>query len=489
MSALLRCAVLSAWCVSAATAAPHVLDAPMEEGGLSLRWLTVLSAPSSVAAPVVTTERAPFVSSSDWPQLLALATERAPSNRAANAGLLAAQAREKQAWINAWLPNVNAFASKSSQRQTYNGIRSQTPSSSVSLSATWPLWRAAERAQVSAQALLTQQSAWQEKLNQQQVALSLSTAYLDGVEAQGLFVLTQAQHDVLEQQLRINERRMQGGAGTVLDVLETRARLEQTLSALQALSARQQSQRLLIERLSGQASVSWPALSGSMVPAHLPVVVPPLEEALARLLSSNPQTESARAEWASAREVSRSRAYEQWQPSIDLVGQSSRSKQTARFDGVSESQQVNTQSIGAQLNWPLFTSGYHNERNKEAAALLTQAQAQLDDVQSQAHTDMRAAYDALAQARKTMALEQQVVQTSQAGVDAVRKAFTAGVRDNIDVLNAQSQVYAAQQNLLSATIDALAAQANILALLGELSPHAIAPLTAAMVPAQTASSP
>lgn len=488
MSALLRCAVLSAWCVSAANAAPHVLDASLGEQGLALRWLTTLSVPAEALA-VNATERAPQVFASDWPHLLALASERAPSNRAANAGLLAAQAREKQAWITAWLPNVSAFASKASQRQTYNGIRSQTPSSSVSLSATWPLWRAAERAQASAQALLTQQSAWQEKLNQQQVALSLSTAYLDGVEAQGLFALSQAQHGVLEQQLRINERRMQGGAGTILDVLETRSRLEQTLSALQALSARQQSQRLLIERLSGQASVSWPALSDSVAPTQLPMVVPPLEEALARLERSNPQTESARAEWASAREVSRSRTYEQWQPSIDLVGQSSRSKQTARFEGVSESQQVNTQSIGVQLNWPLFTSGFQNERNKEAAALLTQAEAQLDDVRSQAHTDMRVAYDTLAQARKTMALEQQVVQTSQAGVDAVRKAFTAGVRDNIDVLNAQSQVYAAQQNLLSATIDALAAQANILALLGELTPATIAPLTAVMVPSPTASSP
>lgn len=423
----------------------------------------------------------------DWPHLLSLSAERAPSNRAANAGLLAAQAREKQAWINAWLPNVNAFASKASQRQTYNGIRSQTPSSSMSLSATWPLWRAAERAQVSAQALLTEQSAWQEKLNQQQVALSLSTAYLDGVEAQGLYDLTQAQKAVLEQQLRINERRMQGGAGTILDVLETRSRLEQTLSALQSLAARQQSQRLLIERLSGQAPASWPALSAAIAPTHLPVVVPSIDEALARAESHNPQTESARAEWASAREVSRSRKYEQWQPSIDLVGQSSRSKQTARFEGVSESQQVNTQSIGVQLNWPLFTSGFHNERNKEAAAQLAQAQAQLDDAQSQARTEIQAAYNALAQARKTMVLEQQVVQTSQAGVDAVRKAFTAGVRDNIDVLNAQSQVYAAQQSLLSATIDALAAQANILALLGDLSPTTIAPLTAIMAPADNTS--
>lgn len=478
MSALLRCAVLSACCAAyplyAVSSTPHVLDEPAASGGLSLQWLFAMGTPAARPTAVP-----------DWPQLLALATERAPSNRAANAGLLAAQAREKQAWINAWLPNVNAFANRASQRQTYNGIKSQTPSSSVSLSATWPLWRAAERAQVSAQALLTQQSAWQETVNQQQVALSLSTAYLDGLEAQGLYVLTQAQHDLLAQQLRINERRMQGGAGTILDVLETRSRLEQALSALQSLSGRQQSQRLLIERLAGQ-SVQWPSLSTALATPNLPMVVPSLDDALVRVENHNPPTESARAEWASAREVTRVRKYEQWQPSIDLVGQSSRSKQTARFEGISETQQVNTQSVGVQLNWPLFTSGFQNERNKEAAALLVQAQAQFDDVHSQARTEIKSAYDALAQARKTMVLEQQVVQTSQAGFDAVRKAFTAGVRDNIDVLNAQSQVYAAQQNLLSATVDALAAQANILALLGELSPPTIAPLTAVMVPADNA---
>jgi TolC family type I secretion outer membrane protein len=477
-------ASLSAWC----SANSAFLDEKPPALGLPLRWLNTLQLSVGDASATTNSQRfpasAPATANSPitatWPVLLAHAIHNAPSNRAAAAGLIAAQAQEKQAWINAWLPRVNAFASISKQQQTYNGQKSRTPSSSASLSATWPLWRAAERALVAAQTAATQQSSWREKLNQQQVALSVCTAYLDGVEANNLRHLTQAQLQILQEQLRINEKRMQGGMGTILDVLETRTRVEQAQSALQALDTRVHNQNLLIKRFSG-LSVQWPNGLQTMNATAwtIPNVTPPLDQALQYLTDQNPQTQEARAQRAAAQATQRARQLEKWVPNIDMVGQASRSKQTARFDGQSESQQVAAQSVGVELSWPIFTSGFQQERVKEAGALLNQAQYQLEDTQSQTQTELLSAYQTLAQAQRVIAIEQQVVQTAQSGFDAVRKAFSAGIRNNVDVLNAQAQVYEAQQRLVSATTSTLLAQVNILALMGQLDGPSIGPLTSA----------
>ncbi len=461
---------LPAWC----SASSAFLDEKSPTAGLSLQWISALQSPLVVSPTPVQP------SANSWPVFLDRAISQAPSNRAAAAGLIAAQAQEKQAWINAWLPKATAFASMSRQQQTYNGQASRTPSSSVSLSATWPLWRASERALVAAQSATTQQLAWREKLNQQQVAISVSTAYLDGVEATHLRQLTQAQLLVLQEQLRINEKRMEGGTGTVLDVLETRTRVEQTQSALQALNTRIHNQSLLIERFSGLV-VNWPAgLQTINMPNWVPpVVVPSKADALQSLAAQNPQTQEAQAQKRAAQATQRARQLEQWMPSIDMVGQTSNSKQVARFDGLSETQKVATRSVGVELSWPVFTSGLQQERVKEARALLSQTQAQLDDAQSQAQTELRSAYESLEQAQRVISLEQQVVQTAQSGFEAVRKAFTAGIRNNVDVLNAQTQVYEAQQRVVSATVNALLTQVNILALMGKLDAPTIAPLTSA----------
>ncbi len=456
-------------------ASSALLDDKLPNAGLSLQWI------KSLQLTVADEQLAARPSASSWPIFLDLAINQAPSNQAAAYGLIAAQAQEKQAWINAWLPKVNAFASTSRQQQTYNGLRSRTPSSSVSLSAAWPLLRASERALVAAQSAATQQSAWREKLNQQQVAISVSTAYLDGVEATHLRQLTQAQLLVLQEQLRINEKRMEGGAGTVLDVLETRTRVEQTQSALQALDTRIYNQGLLIERFSG-SRVNWPVgLKSIDAPNWVPpMAVPNMTVAMQNLAAQNPQTQEALAQTQSAQATQRARQLEQWMPSIDLVGQTSSSKQVARFEGLSETQKVTTRSVGVELSWPVFTSGLQQERIKEARALLNQTQAQLDDAQGQTQTELRSAYESLKQAQRVIGWEQQVVQSAQSSFEAVRKAFTAGIRNNVDVLNAQTQVYESQQRLVSATINALLTQVNILALLGQLDGPTIVPLTSAI---------
>jgi TolC family type I secretion outer membrane protein len=412
-----------------------------------------------------------------WPLLLSRAAQAAASNRAADAGAQAAGFQRDQAWSAAWMPRLDAAGALTRDRQKVNDNPTvRTPTNSVSLTATLPIWRAGDRASAQAQAAVAEQAQWQASLARANVARDVSQAYLGLVEASEQQRLLSTQAQLLQEQLRINERRLQGGAGTVLDTLETRTRLDQVRAALEEQRTRATSLRLSLQRLSGQG-VLPPAGLSTASPHALPEVVPPLEEALRLASSRNPQVQDALAQVRASQSSHQARRADQWQPTVDAVAGASRTKQVPKLEGFSQSETTQATSVGLQANWALFSGGVQNARVKEAAALLSQAQARLDDAQGQVETNLRDAYQGLAQARTLWRVQQQVEQTATATHEALRKAFVAGLRTNLDVLNAQQQIYAARQNMVSATINALNAQATILALIDQLDADHVAPLS------------
>ena len=92
-------------------------------------------------------------------------------------------------------------------------------------------------------------------------------------------------------------------------------------------------------------------------------------------------------------------------------------------------------------------------------------------------TRLQDAYQSLTQARAILASQRQVEQTAVATHEAVRKAFVAGIRTNLDLLNAQQQIFVARQNMVSAMVNGLNAQVTILALLDQLDAEHVSPLT------------
>ena len=432
----------------------------------ALRWATSLTPPAARPAQ-----------GSAWPELLARA-QQAAGSRAADAGALAAQALSDQARATAWMPRVDASASMLRTRQTVNDVNISTPTRAATLTATLPLWRAADRASARAQSEQADQAQWQARITRGSVAQDLSLAYLNAVEAAEQRRLTQAQQSLLEEQLRINDRRLQAGAGTVLDLLETRTRVDQSRASVQDLSTRLASQRLVIERLTGQPAYLPSGLRPSGAP--LPEAVPPLDEALALAASRNPQRLETDAQARAANEIASARQAERWQPTVDAVATLEHNRQVQQFNGLSDEQNVSSRTLGLQLNWPLFTGGQQGGRVREAAALLTQAQARQDEAQAQVEAGLRDAYQTLAQAHAVIAVQQEVECSASATYEAVRKAFVAGMRTNLDLLNAQQQIYTARQSLVTARINGLGAQVNILALLDQLDAAHVAPFVPLM---------
>jgi outer membrane protein len=468
--------LMAAGSAQAATSLPP----PHGPDPLTLRWATSLSpsVPGAPAAPMpqaMVATQATQASPSQWPLLITRADEQAAANRVADAGALAAQGMRQQAWATAWMPRLDAAASATKRHQQVNETRVDTPTTSASLQATLPLWRASDRATARAQDASAEQARWQARQSRTSVGRDLSSAWLSAVEAAENRRLTLAQQALLQEQLRINERRLQAGVGTVLDLLETRTRVDQARATVQDLDTRLATQRLTLERLSRQP-VLLPAGLNEQAPA-LPQVVPALDEALQQVRERNPAVLDAQAQINAAQAIDQARSAEYWQPTLDAVASASRVREVPQLDGVSQRQTTTERAYGLQMNWALFTGGVQQGRTREAAALLVQAQARHDEALSQAETSLRDAYQTLAQARQVITVQRQVEQTATATFDAIRKAFVAGMRTNIDLLNAQQQIYAARQSVVSARLNALAAQVSILATLDQLDAEHIAPLT------------
>jgi len=409
--------------------------------------------------------------------LLAAATQQAASVRAADAQSLAAQAQEKQAWATAWMPRVDLSANKSKQQQNYNGSDLSVPASDVKLTATVPVWKAADRATAKAQSASAEQANWQAKGQRGTVARDLSLAYVTATEAAEQRRLADAQLDLLQTQLHINDRRLQAGMGTVLDQLETRTRLDQARASSQEQAMRAATQRLAMERVSGHV-ITLPA-GFNAAQTELPDQLPSLDEALQEAARTNPQLLGAQADVMAAKATATARDADFWQPTLDAQLWTERQRQTQRFDGLSDTQDIKTHAaVGVVLNWPLFTGGVQQGRTQEAVALLTRSQANQDDAVSTVQTGLRDAYQSMSQARAMIRTQRDVEQSAIASFEATRKAFVAGLRTNLDLLDAQQRIYTARQNQVSARVTALTAYINILALLDRLDEQHVAPLAA-----------
>jgi outer membrane protein len=435
-----------------------------------------------------------------WPALLSRIDQSADA-RAAQADAQASAALGRQQWAAAWMPRLDASATSAQQNQRYNGLSSQTPSSSTSLTATLPVWRPAERAVASAQATTAEQARWQARSRQVALAQELSQAWLDAAEAAEQQRLTQDHLQQLDVQLKANERRLQAGLGTVLDPLETRTRIAQVQAQADQLAARVRTQALTIQRLAGPGASlprglsALPAALDAGAPhagtrmgismgvnlspiasvAWLPQL-PPLDDALQTAAERNPALQDARTGAQAADQLTRARRAEAWQPTLDATASASRTRQTQRFEGVSEQQNVSSRAVGVALNWPLLTGGYQLERQNEAAAVLSAAQARADAAQARVDTGLRDAYQRQEQAQSRLARLTQLVDSAQATQDALTKAWAAGLRNHTELLNAQQALFDARLGLATARVAAMQAQVDALAQLDWLDADHIAPL-------------
>ena len=294
----------------------------------------------------------------------------------------------------------------------------------------------------------------------QDLVLRVAQAYFDVLYAQEALKAVRANKEAITQQLEQAKKNFEVGTATITDSQEAQSRFDlasaQEIAALNDLDVKRYALRLIVGKDSGELSRMKPDVQ--LMPPQ-PATMDSWVEA-AEKNSFGVQSQQIAAELA-AKDVERVRAGHY--PTLDAVANYGRANNT---NGNNIDTDVRT--IGLQLNIPIFQGGYVNSKTREAVANRSAAQSALEGTRRNAALSAQQSFlgvvNGLAQIK---ALEAALVSSTSA-LESNKLGYEVGVRINIDVLNAENQVYVTKRDLAKARFDTLLAQLKLKASVGAL---------------------
>jgi len=160
-------------------------------------------------------------------------------------------------------------------------------------------------------------------------------------------------------------------------------------------------------------------------------------------------------------------------PTLDLVATYNHNNIGDNGGSFGTSLESNTSTVGVQLNVPLFQGGSTQSRWREANAELESAHRNVDLQTRQAYTGV---VNGIGQ---IMALEQ-ALKSSEKLLEASKLGQEVGVRTNLDVLNAQQQLYSTRRDLYLAKYNYLISRLKLKAATGSLAEDELAMVNQAL---------
>jgi len=296
----------------------------------------------------------------------------------------------------------------------------------------------------------------------QDLILRVAQAYFDVLYAEENLKAVRAAKRSIALQLEQAKKNFEVGTATITDTHEAQSRYDlanaQELAGENELQVRQYALRVIVgkdvgtlSRLSAEATLQPPQ------PASMEKWVEAAEND-----SFSVQAQQAAVEVAS-REVERQRAGHY--PTLDAVANYGTNKTMSSNNPL----ETDVRNIGLQLTIPLYQGGAVNSRTREAAANRTAAASSLENARRSASLAAKQAYLGVVNGLAQVGALNAALVSSKSALESNKLGYEVGVRINIDVLNAEQQVYVTTRDLAKARFDTLLAQLRLKAAVGALS--------------------
>ncbi|NDJ55656.1 TolC family outer membrane protein [Enterobacteriaceae bacterium 4M9] len=326
--------------------------------------------------------------------------------------------------------------------------RQQYSSYSGSVTVTQPLFDYSAWARYKAGVAQTFMSDERYRAKFLELSVRVIGTYVEAAYARDKIALLQAQKATLYEQMTQNQRLLAAGEGTVTDISETEARYRlaqaQEIEARDALDVAQRQ----LETIIG-IPVTGPDMLQMLRPGKFstePLRPARFEAWQALALKNNPQLAASRYGIDAAKyEIENNRG--RFMPQVALYA--THSENDSSSDNTIN-QQYRTDSIGVQVSMELYSGGRDIASVRQAAARYKQAKYEMDAQAGATLVDLRKQFNASTSSRAKLAAYELAVTSARSVVEATRKSVLAGQRVNLDVLNAQQQLYRAQEDLAGA---------------------------------------
>jgi len=375
------------------------------------------------------------------------------------------------------LPSVSASAALMPQSVDTNaGPTRDFTARTYAIQLSYPLFRLQNVESFEQSKLQVSAGEAQYALATQDLALRLSQAYFDVLAAQDNLDTLRAQMRAISEQLAAAKRNFEVGTATITDQQEAQARYDlasaQEIAARNDLEVRRAALAQLIGQPVGELDVLRPglALEGPQPASETDWVRNARDHNLV-VQQQRIASEIAR------REIDRQR-YGHY-PTVDVVGSLQRAENASyNFVGLRSDSAV----LGLQLSIPIYAGGGIEARVREAAASHARSQSDLENARRQAEQGARQAYLGLNSGLAQVGALEAAERSSRLALESNLLGYQVGVRINIDVLNAQQQLYSTQRDLARARYDALLNGLRLKSTAGTLGEDDVAQVNALLVP-------
>jgi len=408
------------------------------------------------------------------------ALQRDPIYAAARAQRDAEQERVSQA--NAQLlPRVNAQANvqeRDTRRAATLGSNTDSRRNLWAVTLSQPVYDPEKFSLLSQTQLQAHAADLTRQIAHQDLMLRVAEAYFDVLAAQDTLRVIQAQIAAAESQLRAAQRSFELGGTTVADTHETQSRLDLLrANALQAQNLLHISRDQLTRIIQEPVDNLVPLPSGIALPRPDPEVISAWETlaGLSSLAVARAQLDVRIAE--TRIELARSGN----SPTLQLQVQTG-SDSDRRLGGAQQGRRAMESQIGLQLSIPLYSGGGVSAQVREQAFRLQQARYQREAVRREAVQRTRQYFSSLVSGLAQVDALSAAEASSRASLQANTLGYQVGVRVNIDVLNAQQQLFETQQNLARARYQVLLDGLRLKASSGALHEQDILAVDGLLVP-------
>ena len=311
----------------------------------------------------------------------------------------------------------------------------------------------------------------------QDLIVRVAQAYFNVLSAADALTSVQGNSKAIAEQLASAKRNFEVGNATITDTREAEARADLAHSKEIAAQNDLVVAKVTLDQLVGRNGVVPHPL---VLPAVLPPVVPSQASDWVSLAESDsPQLAQAKLALEVA-ELETSRRKAGGLPTLTAGASYARNRQRDSFSpgGTTFAGTGGSTNIGVTLTVPLFTGFLIQNQVREGAALEEKARTDADGAHNQVVLGTRTAFvNAQSQAAQVKALEASEA-SSKLALDATVLGYKVGVKVNLDVLNAQSQLYQTQTDAAGARYNYLMSQLKLRQAAGNLTNNDLLPIDA-----------
>ena len=307
---------------------------------------------------------------------------------------------------------------------------------------------------------------------QQDLITRVAQAYFDVLAAQDTLASTRAQKEAVTEQLASAKRNFEVGTQTITDTHEAQAAYDLVISQEIAAVNDLETRKTALQAIIGTPPSALATLrAGVNLTAPQPVNV---DKWVSAAEDQNYNVSVAQLQLETAkREISKQRSGHY--PTLDLVASSQHTNLSGQTQ---QSGRTTNNAIGVSYSIPIVSGFAVTSRVRESIALEDKARNDLEANRRNAALLARQSFlgvnSGLAQVKALEAAEV----SSNSALESNKLGYQVGVRINIDVLNAQRQLYQTRTDLAKARYNTILAGLKLKAAAGSLREEDLQPINA-----------